>query len=152
MVCMGNICRSPTAEGVLRAIAAREAPGLLGRIDSAGTHGYHVGAPPDRRARAAAHRRGIDLDGLRARQLVPADFETFDFVLVMDGVNLADAARVAPPGSRARLCRLLDFAPETGERDVPDPYYGVAADFERVLDLAEAGSRGFLRSLRQLPR
>ena len=147
MVCMGNICRSPTAEGVLRSLAAREAPWLGLEIDSAGTHGYHVGAPPDRRARLAARRRGIDIDGLRARELVPEDFQRFDYVLVMDGTNLADAARIAPASYRAEFRRFLEFAPETGERDVPDPYYGDTADFERVLDLSEAGSRGLLREL-----
>jgi len=146
-VCMGNICRSPTAEGVLRALAAREMPGLAIEVDSAGTHGYHVGSPPDRRAQAAARRRGIDLSALRARELVPADFLRFDHVLVMDATNLADASRLVPAAARALPRRFLDFAPGTAERDVPDPYYGGPGDFERVLDLAEAASRGFLRAL-----
>ena len=149
LVCMGNICRSPTAEGVLRALAQREYPGLAIEVDSAGTHGYHIGAAPDQRARDAARRRGFDLDGLRARELVPEDFRRFNYVLVMDGTNLTDAARIAPRDSRATFRRLLDFAPETDVSDVPDPYYGGEADFERVLDLAEAGARGLLNALRK---
>jgi protein-tyrosine phosphatase len=147
-VCMGNICRSPTAEGVFRALVAREAPDLAVEIDSAGTHGYHVGSPPDRRALTAARDRGFDLESLRARELVADDFERFDYVIVMDATNLADAARIAPARRRATLCRFLDFAPETGEQDVPDPYYGGRADFERVLDLTAAASRGLIRTLR----
>jgi protein-tyrosine phosphatase len=147
-VCMGNICRSPTAEGVLRSLVAREAPELDVEIDSAGTHDYHIGAPPDRRAQAAALKRGIDLGGLRARQLVADDFNRFDYVLVMDGTNLADAAAIAPHHFRAQFRRFLEFAPQAGTPDVPDPYYGGAEGFEQVLDLAEAGARGWIASLR----
>jgi protein-tyrosine phosphatase len=147
-VCMGNICRSPTAEGVLRSLVAREAPELDVEIDSAGTHDYHIGAPPDRRAQAAALKRGIDLGGLRARQLVADDFNRFDYVLVMDGTNLADATAIAPHHFRAQFRRFLEFAPQAGTPDVPDPYYGGAEGFEQVLDLAEAGARGWIASLR----
>lgn len=148
MLCMGNICRSPTAEGVLREIARIEAPELALEIDSAGTHDYHVGEPPDRRAIAAARRRGIDLSTLRARRLERADFERFDLLLAMDERNVADALAIAPRAGRERLRLLLDFAPETGVREVPDPYYGGTQDFERVLDLVEVAARGVLAHLR----
>jgi protein-tyrosine phosphatase len=147
-VCMGNICRSPTAEGVFRALVRREAAELAVEIDSAGTHDYHLGAPPDLRSQAAARRRGIDLSGLRARQLVAADFERFDHVLVMDQRNLEDAAAIAPASYPARLRRFMEFAPELALDAVPDPYYGDESGFEQVLDLTEAASRGLLRWLR----
>ncbi|MFT3906459.1 MAG: low molecular weight protein-tyrosine-phosphatase [Steroidobacteraceae bacterium] len=147
-VCMGNICRSPTAEAVFRHIAAREAPGQVCVADSAGTHDYHIGAAPDPRAQAAALKRGVDLSALRARQLVPEDFQRFDRVLVMDRRNLRDAARIAPRGSADKLVLLLDYAPEQPLREVPDPYYGTAEDFERVLDLTSAAARGLLARLR----
>jgi protein-tyrosine phosphatase len=145
---MGNICRSPTAEAVLRDIAGREAAGLALSIDSAGTHDYHVGAPPDLRTQAAARRRGLDMAHLRARQLEASDFERFDYVLVMDERNLADARAIAPRTYRARLQLFLEFAPELERREVPDPYYGAAPGFEEVLDLAEVASRGLLAALR----
>jgi len=147
-VCMGNICRSPTAEGVFRQLV-REA-GLEHRIhiDSAGTHGYHVGEAPDPRSQRAALRRGIDLSGLRARQVASDDFVRFDWVLAMDLANLAHLQRLCPPehGDKVRL--LLSFADEVDELEVPDPYYGGASGFERVLDLVEAGGRGLLAYLR----
>jgi len=147
-VCMGNICRSPTAEGVLRDLARRTAPQLALHIDSAGTHGYHLGAAPDPRAVAAARRRGIDLSGLRARRLLADDFQRFDRILVMDERNLSDARAIAPPGASQRLQLLLDFAPEQTLRQVPDPYYGEDTDFERVLDLTAAAAHGLLAHLR----
>jgi len=147
-VCMGNICRSPTAEAVLRDVARRAAPELALLVDSAGTHDYHIGEAPDRRSQAAARRRGIDLSGLRARQLVVRDFETFDYLLVMDERNRTDAEAIAPAGYRAELQLFLEFAPELGRREVPDPYYGGEAGFEDVLDLAEAASRGLIDRLR----
>jgi protein-tyrosine phosphatase len=143
-VCLGNICRSPTAEGVLRVIAAREFPGIDLSVDSAGTADYHVGAPPDRRTIAAAARRGYDLSALRARQVARADFAVFDHVFAMDNANLAFLERLAGEGSRVRPELFLSHAPGSGYREVPDPYYGETADFERVLDLCEAASRGFL--------
>jgi protein-tyrosine phosphatase len=146
-VCLGNICRSPTAEGVLRAIAAREFPGLKLDIDSAGTANYHVGEPPDRRTVAAARRRGFDLAGLRARQVQRADFERFSYVLAMDRANLVELERLAPPGATARLALFLEFAPDAQALEVPDPYYGGVEDFERVLDLCELGARGLLARL-----
>jgi protein-tyrosine phosphatase len=147
---MGNICRSPTAEAVMRARATELAPWLNVTIDSAGTHGYHVGDPPDSRSQAAARRRGIDLSRLRARRLVANDFHAFDYVLVMDERNLRDAQAIAPSDGRARLQLFLDYANEAGIREVPDPYYGSAADFERVLDLVEAAARGLVDHLLSL--
>lgn len=147
-VCLGNICRSPAAEAVFRSLVERE--GLADRIacDSAGTGSWHVGKAPDARMRAAAKRRGYDLDSLRGRQVTVRDFERFDYVLGMDGENLANLSILCPKGCEARLGRLLDFAPEVGRRDVPDPYYGGADGFERVLDLVEAGARGLLADIR----
>src|SRR6187402_2243323 len=148
-VCLGNICRSPTAEGVLRAIAAREFPGLALQVDSAGTADYHVGEPPDRRTIAAARRRGYDLARLRARRVTRADLARFDLVLAMDRANLADLERLIAPDSRARLELFLDYAPECGFDEVPDPYSGGVEDFERVIDLCESAARGLLRRLQE---
>jgi protein-tyrosine phosphatase len=147
-VCMGNICRSPTAEAVFRRLVAVEAPELALRIDSAGTHGYHVGAPPDARSQAAARRRGIDMSALRARRLVRGDFERFDYVLVMDERNREDALEIAPAAHRATLRLFLEYAPTLGRIEVPDPYYGGENGFEEVLDLVEEASRGLLEELR----
>jgi protein-tyrosine phosphatase len=147
-VCLGNICRSPTAEGVLRALAAREAPELPLEVDSAGTADYHVGQPPDPRTRAAAQRRGYDLSALRARTVDAADFERFDLILAMDRENLGALKRRAPSHAHERLRLFLEFAPDAPE-DVPDPYYGGPNGFEEVLDLVEAAARGLLAHLRQ---
>ena len=146
-VCLGNICRSPTAEGVFRALAGREAPQLVVRADSAGTADYHVGSPPDRRTQQAAFGRGYDLSGLRARQVEQADFANFDLLLAMDERNLADLRARAPRGARERVKLFLEFAPETGRLEVPDPYYGCAGDYNLVVDLAESGARGLIRAL-----
>lgn len=148
-VCTGNICRSPTAEGVFRALVAAE--GLEGRIqtDSAGTHGYHVGEPPDRRSAAVALRRGVDLSDLRARKVRPADFSEFDLVLAMDRGHADILRRQCPPEQASRVRLFLDFAPELGIQDVPDPYYGEGDGFERVLDMVEAGARGLLEHIRR---
>lgn len=142
--CMGNICRSPSAEGVFRAMAAEAGITDRLRIDSAGTHDYHVGAPPDRRAQSHALRRGYDLSGLRARQVGAADFDAFDLVLAMDRENLALLRRVCPPRHASRLRLMMSFAPAAGTDVVPDPYYGDGDGFERVLDLLELASRGLL--------
>ena len=147
-VCLGNICRSPTSEVVFRAVAAREAPELTLEIDSAGTAAYHVGELPDRRTRQAAARRGYDLSQLRARVVEPGDFEHFDLILAMDRENLRALERRAPAGVRERLRLFLEFAPEVGMSEVPDPYYGGPNGFEDVLDLIEAASRGLLEHLR----
>ena len=151
-VCLGNICRSPTAEVVFRAVASREAPDIELEIDSAGTAGYHVGEPPDRRTRQAAARRGYDLSALRARVVEPRDFEHYDLILAMDRENLSALERRAPPQARDRLRLFLEFAPQTGISEVPDPYYGGANGFEDVLDLIEAASRGLIEHLRQQSR
>ncbi|HEY7740248.1 MAG TPA: low molecular weight protein-tyrosine-phosphatase [Steroidobacteraceae bacterium] len=148
-VCLGNICRSPTAEAVFRELLRREAAGLAVDVDSAGTHGYHAGEPPDARAIAAAARRGIDMSDLRARMLEAADFERFDLVLAMDQQNFRRLQRLAPAAYRNRLRLFLDYAPDLGRREVPDPYYGGETGFEEVLDLVEAASRGLLAALRQ---
>lgn len=147
-VCLGNICRSPTAEAVLRALAAREAPEIPLEVDSAGTADYHVGQPPDPRTRAAAARRGYDLSALRARTVDSDDFERFDLILAMDRENLAALRRRAPSHTHERLRLFLEFAPDAPE-DVPDPYYGGPNGFEEVLDLVETATRGLLTHLRQ---
>jgi protein-tyrosine phosphatase len=146
-VCTGNICRSPTAEGVFRFQV--DAAGLGGWIeaDSAGTHGYHVGEPPDSRTIRAAGRRGYRLEALRARQVAAADFADFDLILAMDRGHQRDLRRLAPGGGRAEIGLFLDYAPDLGLRDVPDPYYGGAQGFEQVLDLCEAGCRGLIAAL-----
>jgi protein-tyrosine phosphatase len=148
-VCLGNICRSPTAEAVMRGLAAREAPELAIIVDSAGTANYHPGASPDRRAQAAARKRAYDLSGLRARQVGDADFAEFDLILAMDKRNLRDLLERAPPAARDKIVLLLDYAPEQPVREVPDPYYGGSSGFEDVLDLIEAAARGLLRRLRE---
>lgn len=151
-VCLGNICRSPTAEGVFRALAAREAPELQIEVDSAGTAGYHVGAAPDARTRQAASRRGYDLESLRARVVEPRDFDDFDLILAMDRENLQVLSRRAPANRRDRVRLFLEFAPEAAVTEVPDPYYGGPNGFEEVLDLVEAASLGLLQHLRQRNR
>jgi protein-tyrosine phosphatase len=143
---MGNICRSPTAEGVFRYHV--EAAGMKEHIeiDSAGTHAYHVGEPADRRARAAAARRGMSLEGIRARRVSSVDFERFDYIIAMDEDNLTRLEDESPDEHRHKLRLFLEFA-QIGEREVPDPYYGGTAGFERVLDLVEEASRGLLETL-----
>jgi protein-tyrosine phosphatase len=147
-VCMGNICRSPTVEGVFRRAVENELAEFAIDIDSAGTHAYHVGEAPDPRARRAAERRGIDLSTLRARRIAADDFTRFDLVLGMDPLNVVVMEEVCPPEFRDRIRLLLEFAPETGREDVPDPYYGGSNGFEYVLDLAESASAGLLTHIR----
>lgn len=152
-VCMGNICRSPTAEGVFRAMAARA--GIIGRIrvDSAGTHDFYMGGPPDWRAAQAALKRGYDLAPLRARQVEVADFARFDRIYAMDQRNLEWLEDRRPRDHRGELGLFLDLAPDLGLREVPDPYDGGAEDFERVLDLIERASDALVADLsRSLPR
>lgn len=143
-VCTGNICRSPTAEGVFGALA--EARGMAGRVaaDSAGISGYHAGEAPDSRARDCARARGVELGGQRARRVEPADFDRFDLILAMDRSHLAALRRAAPPEAADRIRLFLDFAPRSGVRDVPDPYYGGIGGFDRVYDLIEAAAAGLL--------
>ena len=147
-VCLGNICRSPTAEVVFREIAAREAPDLALEIDSAGTAAYHVGAPPDMRTRQAALRRGYDMSALRARVVEPQDFRRFDLILAMDRQNLDALQQRAPAAMRDRIRLFLEFAPDADVPEVPDPYYGGANGFEEVLDLVEAAAWGLLQHVR----
>jgi protein-tyrosine phosphatase len=141
MVCLGNICRSPTAEGVLR--AKLQAAGLGGRIevDSAGTGDWHIGSPPDARSQRHALRRGYDLSALRARQVSADDFHRFDLILAMDHDNLADLQRLAPDGAARAELRLF------AEVEVPDPYTGGPDGFERVLDLVEARCNAWVQDL-----
>lgn len=148
MVCMGNICRSPTAEGVFRSVI--EQAGLQDQVevDSAGTHAYHIGESPDGRSQQAAVRRGYDLSAQRARRVTAQDFEEFDYVLAMDSDNYHGLERLCAPEHRHKLYRFLEFAPELGVQDVPDPYYGGGSGFEGVLDLVEAASMGLLEELR----
>jgi protein-tyrosine phosphatase len=145
-VCMGNICRSPTAEGMFKHIAAKNA-GANWEIDSAGTHDYHIGESPDKRAITAAKQRGIDLTGLRARKIDLDDFERFDLILAMDRENLSTLQQYAPDVARERIKLVMDFAPDAYTREVPDPYYGGSKGFEEVLDLLEQASHGLLAEL-----
>jgi protein-tyrosine phosphatase len=149
LVCMGNICRSPTAEGVLRAHIERA--GLAGKVevDSAGTHAYHIGEPPDPRSQKAAANRGYQLANLRARRVAEADFLRFDLILGMDRENLALLREACPPEEQHRLGLLLDYARNVEHDEVPDPYYGGPEGFERVLDLIEDGCAGVVEELRQ---
>jgi protein-tyrosine phosphatase len=144
---MGNICRSPTAEAVFAAQVRNVAPGLAIEIDSAGTHDYHVGDPPDTRSQQVALAHGVDMSTLRARVLTVQDFARFDHVLAMDRQNLQAIQRLAPKGSTARVQLLLDYAPQQRLREVPDPYYGGLADFELVFELTREASVGLLQSL-----
>jgi protein-tyrosine phosphatase len=146
-VCMGNICRSPSAEGVFRRLLAAEEVGQV-EIDSAGTHDYHVGEPPDRRAVTAAARRGVDLSTLRARLLVAEDFERFDLILAMDDENLRELRRRAPTRAHERIRLVMEFAESGTRRAVPDPYYGGPEGFEEVLDLLEEAAVGLLEYVR----
>ena len=149
-VCLGNICRSPTAEGVFRAALDRE--GLAGRVRtaSAGLGDWHVGQPPDKRAIQAARRRGYDLTALRGRQVAREDFGRFGWILCMDDSNLRALLDLKPPEYAGHLGLLLDFAPEVGVREVPDPYYGGPEGFDRVLDLIEASAAGLVTHLKPL--
>jgi protein-tyrosine phosphatase len=146
-VCMGNICRSPTAEGVFRRALLERAPHLDVHIDSAGTHDYHVGEAPDARARAAASRRGVDIAQLRARQVSPQDFERFDLILAMDEDNLRELKGRAQRQHHDRIRLLMEFAPNSPRRAVPDPYYGGEQGFEDVLDLLEEAANGLIDEL-----
>ena len=149
-VCLGNICRSPTSEGVFRHLLRQEAPELQVEVDSAGTADYHLGEPPDLRSQRAAMRRGIDLGALRARQVTPADFARFDLILAMDRANLLELEAMRPKNSRARVQLFLEYAPELGRLEVPDPYLRDASGFEEVLDLSAAASRGLLAALQKI--
>ncbi len=148
-VCLGNICRSPSAEGVFRALVEAEGLGDAIGVDSAGTGAWHIGEPPDRRAQAAAKRRGVDLSGQRARQAGAGDFKRFDLIVAMDRDNHGNLSALCPPGQDHRLRLFLDFAPGSDISDVPDPYYGGEGGFDTVLDLIEDASQGLLAHIRQ---
>ena len=128
-VCLGNICRSPTAEGVFRKLVQEQNLARQIEIDSAGTHAYHVGEPPDERAQAAALRRGIDISGLRGRKAIAADIRTFDYVLAMDNENYENLCAICPAGLESKIRLFLEFAPSRPEKEVPDPYFGGAGGF-----------------------
>ena len=146
-VCMGNICRSPTAEGVFSRVV--EEAGLLDKvgIDSAGTHAYHVGEPPDPRAQKSALARGVDISQLRARRAIAEDFERFDYVLAMDYDNLEKLQSICEPEHENKLNLFLEYSSHSDVKEVPDPYYGGPLGFERVLDLIEDASNGLLQSI-----
>jgi protein-tyrosine phosphatase len=144
---MGNICRSPTAEGIFRRLVQERAPDFEIYIDSAGTHDYHAGSAPDTRAQAAARARGVDLGNLRARQIRDGDFESFDLILAMDEGNMSALRQRCPPALRTRLRLFMEYAKPGSVREVPDPYYGGTNGFEQVLDLVEDASRGLLETL-----
>jgi protein-tyrosine phosphatase len=146
---MGNICRSPTAHGVFRNLVEREGlPHAIG-IDSAGTHAYHLGNPPDKRAQATALGRGVDLSDLLARRVVPEDFDAFDYVLAMDQDNYMALCEICPDQHVEKVHMFMDFAPHMRTREVPDPYYGGPAGFDRVFDLVEAASAGLLEEIKR---
>ena len=146
-VCLGNICRSPTAHGVFQSLLEQRGMDASVRVDSCGTGGWHVGEAPDRRATAEAAKRGYDLSSLRARQVTAADFERFDYILAMDHMNLADLKDICPADYSGHLGLFLPFAENVSEQEVPDPYYGGPGGFAHVLDLVEAASEGLLREI-----
>lgn len=148
-VCTGNICRSPTAEGVFAELVRRAQLDGMIQADSAGTHDYHVGEPPDPRSCAAAQDRGVEIGQLRARRVRAQDFHDFDLVIAMDRGHYRELRRLCPPGQEHRLHLFLEFAPHQGTSDVPDPYYGDENGFERVLDLCEAAATGLLDHIRR---
>jgi len=146
-VCMGNICRSPTAEGVFRHNVNQENMDSQIVIDSAGTHAYHIGNPPDERAQNAALKRNIDLSAQRARRVTTKDFSTFDYIIAMDESNKRDLLAICPSGHEDRIHLFLDFA-DREETEVPDPYYGQGRGFEIVLNLVEEASEGLLKHIK----
>lgn len=148
-VCMGNICRSPTAEAVFRHYVAQAGLAEHIHIDSAGTHDYHIGEAPDARTQRAAKQRGFDMSMLRGRQVGVEDFSRFDYVLAMDEANLSILERLRPRDAESHLGLFLQFAGHHSEREVPDPYYGGADGFERVLDMVEDAAAGLLRHVRE---
>ena len=148
-VCMGNICRSPTAHGVFRKLVEEVGLEDFIEIDSSGTHAYHVGKAPDPRAQETAQRRGLELGDLRARQIEQKDFERFDYILAMDEDNHYSLSLICPLEYQEKLHLFMEFAPDWGEREVPDPYYGGATGFERVFDMVEEASRGLLEHIRR---
>ncbi|MEN3373517.1 low molecular weight protein-tyrosine-phosphatase [Dechloromonas sp. ZS-1] len=149
LVCMGNICRSPTAEGVLRQFIRQHGLGDKVEVDSAGTHGYHVGEAPDSRTQRAAAARGYDLSQLRARKVARQDLDYFDLILAMDKSNLDNLMRMADPEQRKRIRLFMDYARNFDDKEVPDPYYGLGHGFDLVLDMVEDASLGLIDEIKQ---
>ncbi|WP_067867445.1 low molecular weight protein-tyrosine-phosphatase [Neptuniibacter marinus] len=147
-VCLGNICRSPTADGVFKKLVSTQRLHNKIYVDSAGTAAYHIGNPPDSRSIAAAKQRGYDLSSLRARQVISADFEEFDYVLAMDNENLSNLKSICPESAKAYVGLFLDFTALPVD-EVPDPYYGGEGGFEHVLDLVESASAGLLQHIQK---
>lgn len=147
-VCLGNICRSPTSEGVFRKLVTEENLDVEVFVDSAGTAGFHKGSRPDRRAMNAAARRGIDLSMLRARRITQSDFSKFDYIIGMDVMNYSDLNVMVPNNYRGRIALFMEFADGWQENEIPDPYYGGPTGFERVLDMIEDASKGLLREIK----
>lgn len=147
-VCTGNICRSPTAEGVFRALVAAQDLSDRVAVDSAGTGAWHAGEPPDERAQETALRHGIDISGQRARKVTRDDFTAFDLIMAMDRSHHHDLSRLCPRGQEHRIQMFLGYAPELGVLDMPDPYFGAGDGFEKVFDMVEACARGLLAEIR----
>lgn len=148
-VCMGNICRSPTAQGTFEKVVKEAGLEKQIFIDSAGTHAYHIGEQPDPRTQAAAKKRGLDLSAQRAREVSLRDFEEFDYILAMDHYNYSSLKMRCPDKYKEKIQLFMDYAPHMGYSDVPDPYYGGEQGFELVLDLTTAASKGLLDTLRR---
>ncbi len=146
-ICMGNICRSPLAHGLFLHRLQEAGLGARVEVDSAGTHAYHVGEPPDRRSQETARRHGVDLSGQRARRVEQEDFHEYDYLLAMDRDNLANLHAICPEALRHKVRLFMEFAPELNTQEVPDPYYGGPAGFERVFDLVEAATQGLLSEI-----
>ena len=146
-VCMGNICRSPTAHGVFQSRVDAEGLGELIQVDSAGTHSYHIGSPPDRRSQAVAKAKGIDLGGLSARRFIAEDFTEFDYLLGMDRSNLADMLAIKPENASAQVDLMLVFSEKFGQQEIPDPYFGNDG-FDMVFDMIDDAAHGLLRKIR----
>ncbi len=146
-VCMGNICRSPTAHGLFQALVDKHQLGASIQVDSAGTHSYHVGSPPDSRSQATARQHGVDLSGLRARRFVSADFNEYDYLLGMDQANIADMRAIKPVAATANLQLMLEYSGRFKQVEVPDPYFGDDG-FDLVFDMIDDASRGLLQHIR----
>lgn len=149
LVCMGNICRSPTAEGVLRQFIKINNLGDIVEVDSAGTHGYHVGEAPDSRTQRAAAIRGYNLSQFRARKVARQDLDYFDLILAMDKSNLDNLQRISTPEQQEKLGLFMDYAKNFDDDEVPDPYYGLGHGFDLVLDMVEDASNGLIQDIKQ---
>lgn len=149
LVCMGNICRSPTAEGVLRKLIRINGLGNIVEVDSAGTHGYHVGEAPDARTQRAALARGYNLSQLRARKVARQDLDYFNLILAMDKSNLDNLRRMAPPEALDRIKLFMDYAKNFDDEEVPDPYYGLGHGFDLVLDMVEDAAQGLVEEIKK---